>query len=1445
MRSLETSMRFGKNVLSQYLRTNCDLALYLTLFTPGELDEVGLPGALDARPGVGSLRDAGVEQEIQVYNRLLEAFQLRCIGEPPSPEAERWRDRALSDLLNQVNDSPVVLVQPKFTFTRAQLNATLLRLGVGDQAVALIPDFEGFIPDIVLVRTPDAMSNLIDGHGDRVPASGEEARLALSVIDVKHAREANPSYESEAVLYAVLLANWLVENGYDDRFFVSSDVYLWTRGGVSRGAFQKALENHVTDPDALVAAMRAELDQISLPMYVQAIRRFFGEKMPKVIRTGEGNWRELDWHVAPTCASCDWLGYQGWLSPRDRQRVSASPEHYCFSRASQADHVSRLPLITRGSSRVLQNAEVTTVAQIAVMTGDEAVYSQHTGLKSERRSIPGYAAAIASGTTNVDSDRADGLLARYADLNIFLSVNFDPGAGLVTGIGFWAFFTQPYPFGKQPADRGSRSWRERWIVAAKSAGSERGAVLGFLRELASVFAYVTDTDPERGGPHAGDARTQIVLWDQRQFQELCLAVGRHLSAVLYDREEQLLRALAWIFPPEELQEDDRTVHEQQPAFAFVRDTVRRLVRVPALHALTLFNVAENYYYDNAPSRPDQFYREPLSDRIPRERIYELWSLSAGGAEGVVRWGTVLRTYNQLMERFSRTIDQQGAALASITWRLRRDFGARLRAKAPKLKLVVPNWASGVAHDAKLWIAWARFDAAVGRVGKHLLYTRDAEEVEATNEGIRLMRKIRARLNGTVEYEVSADSMNSKLRAPNNYLCLSVDAIPGFLALPTRAVVPLDQLPEDLRRMANVPMHRVFGAKLEGLDRTRRTAVVRLAGFFGGTADDMERLRRIIRCQLAAEFGGSLSLVPSPGTDVTIRRLTRILSEVGRPRIATPARETLEALGHGNRRIVAGRDPVTPIARVLWEGRELAEERARGAEATEEVVARVLERGGLNSSQVNAVRAGASRRLTIVWGPPGTGKTKTCAALLHGIVACEVGREIRRPYRVLITGPTYRAVGELIQRFILSIRGDRRAGCRIYPVYSPSRPDRFPIPGGLPEHVEVVEAVSDRQDSGFGRMHQDLGSAREVVVVAAVTHQCARIAEQLAQLEGVDRSLLRLFDFVLMDEASQVDMTTGVMPLALMRTACQLVVVGDHLQMPPVVAAEPPVGAEHLVGSLQVYLSRRFDIKPVPLLMNYRSSGDIVAYTRRLGYPSNLESASPDTAISLLRDPVELRGELEAVGLPWSNAWEEVCRPERSIVGITYPDGTAGQANRFEATCVAALAWLLYRCSSQTLAGRPDRPGEVDGWDEESFWSLGLGIVTPHRAQRAQVVRALVKAFPETDTELIDDAVDTVERFQGSERHTIIISFGVGDPDVIRGEERFLLQLERSNVAISRAMGKCIVFLSDEVASHIPDDRRAAATGHALRGIVDEWCTQGSMEHITTEEGSRSLTVRWR
>jgi superfamily I DNA and/or RNA helicase len=105
-------------------------------------------------------------------------------------------------------------------------------------------------------------------------------------------------------------------------------------------------------------------------------------------------------------------------------------------------------------------------------------------------------------------------------------------------------------------------------------------------------------------------------------------------------------------------------------------------------------------------------------------------------------------------------------------------------------------------------------------------------------------------------------------------------------------------------------------------------------------------------------------------------------------------------------------------------------------------------------------------------------------------------------------------------------------------------------------------------------------------------------------------------------------------------------------------------------------------------------------------------------------------------------------------------------------------------------------------------------------------------------------VDTVERFQGGERDTIIISFGVGDPDLILEEESFLFQFERTNVAISRARSKCILLISEDLAYHLPSDRETILTSKAVKAYVSEFCRECLTVQVTSGSSQRALTIRW-
>src|SRR5262249_18043163 len=82
--------------------------------------------------------------------------------------------------------------------------------------------------------------------------------------------------------------------------------------------------------------------------------------------------------------------------------------------------------------------------------------------------------------------------------------------------------------------------------------------------------------------------------------------------------------------------------------------------------------------------------------------------------------------------------------------------------------------------------------------------------------------------------------------------------------------------------------------------------------------------------------------------------------------------------------------------------------------------------------------------------------------------------------------------------------------------------------------------------------------------------------------------------------------------------------------------------------------------------------------------------------------------------------------------------------------------------------------------------LGAGsvaVVTPHRAQRS-VLSGRLTAYLQAGGAV--DIVDTVERLQGGERPVVVVSATASDPSAISHSAEFLLDLNRSNVAFSRA-----------------------------------------------------------
>lgn len=1447
-----------KKVLSLFLRTGCYRQLSLNLRSDPERNKQGMPPRQTARAGLGLVGAAGYKWQDEKVSELDRVFGTDNVHVNPKKRGNRPAELDVDKVLPRLEPYQFVVEARYDANTRTFKEA----VGIGE-----LRDLEGVslgvgeaLPDIVQTLPPmtdrPAWEDEADGFGpsatgqevlpsgDVRPLAEDDGRLRLRVLDIKQSADPGAHYFAEVVYYSITLASWLVEHGWSDRFVVVAAPAVWP-GSYEASEIMLARERcrkegRKPSPEEFAVALEEDIEVAPFDVFAPRLGRFFREDLPYVLGTP---WRELPWHVYYVCNGCEFLGYP-WL---DKNGKPTNDEKHCWPEAERTGNLSRIAGLSKGGAKLLGSV-ATDVGALADVPAEDRAFDASPTLRQKRTIYPNRAKSLRRDETGIIPESgSDALMPKWPDLHVYLFLDYDLSSAITASFSLRGFWKEPLPYkeagdpsGEEPKTRrwaargpdGATGFHEVFLVDRRDPEREKEELLKFLRALRDILGFVHRQDDEDvAAGRRGDqtkpnqlkrSTYQIYLWDEAQRKQLVRVVGRHLPAILADKN---LRDLAWLFPPPELLAHAEEASHKSP-FTLVSDVVQNTVAVPVPHHYTLLEVAKTYRVraDTPPPNVHPLYREPLTDLIPGERLHEMWTHSGN-------WLQTARTVEE-------TTGKKLSALANVVFKLERDLKDVLQRSAAPPVVRVTASLRGVPPHSKLLYEYTRLNAAMDELDSQTTRAMPPHEREARFKSAHLTNRLEgdekrtahARLSAAaneplpppdelVVYLLSPDSREFNVRPPALGYALAPRSWPGFLGSPAYPLVK--DLDGNFFARGSVAEVGFTQVSVVAIDRAHD--LVALKPWWNYQVDVLEDAGVL---DLAED-----AMLDPVNSDYLSKKVKVTLEGIGRPPSAWHDEQMLQALGMAAP--APGNETAeTPASEFLWDAKRLSEEGiGRDLSGAREA----LERAGvsLNDSQWKAWEASLTRRLALVWGPPGTGKSQT----LRAVVATAVWLADRdgAPLRLLIASGTYAAVDNVLlgtDRLL-----ERLLPLKPYRLFR-LRSDYANLPAEMAEHpgVEPLAVKTSQAPQEVLDLQHSLDEPQGIVVVAGPSQQLHNLAiatKNKRKKETPKQTQRRWFDLVVVDEASQIDVAESVLVVSKAAEGAAFVLAGDDKQLPPIHKATPPEDLDDTVDSLYGYVSHHHGVDYLPLQVNYRANSTLVDFTRLAGYDPGLHARHPDLRLAFLdgRPLTERPGDWPD-GLYWTPGWARFLDPAKPAVCFVYEDEVASQANDFEADAVAAILRLLYGSLDSQLAGELGdddsvRPLVGSPHDPKSFWERAVGVVTPHRAQMGKVIGRLQQVFPDHDGAAIWTAVDTVERFQGQQRDVIVGSFGLGDPDLIRAEDEFLYNLNRFNVMSSRARTKLIVLTTRSLVDHLADDSEVLEQSRLLKNFAESFCADST------------------
>ncbi|OED29542.1 IGHMBP2 family helicase [Methanosphaera sp. WGK6] len=449
---------------------------------------------------------------------------------------------------------------------------------------------------------------------------------------------------------------------------------------------------------------------------------------------------------------------------------------------------------------------------------------------------------------------------------------------------------------------------------------------------------------------------------------------------------------------------------------------------------------------------------------------------------------------------------------------------------------------------------------------------------------------------------------------------------------------------------------------------------------------------------------------------------------------------------------------------------------------------------LNKNQTIAVNNALSAdKFHIIQGPPGTGKTHTIVELIRQLY--------KQKKKLLITTHTHIALDNILEKLtfipdneILRIGVTQKISSnsrkysldeqiKRHELYQEiiKRENKIKLLNNIKEETfdtnnEMINVVQEsflskifrrltntkNNENSFKENESNIQSIKNIDDINELNNEINKIKENiqsdlLRQVSIIASTVISSsnyltrdieFDYMIMDEASQVPLYLSLIPL--MKTD-KFILIGDDKQLQPIVNNNATLTMNKSIFN---YLIEKYPDNYTFLNIQYRMNQEIADISSNLYYSGKLKTF-----------PKIANRKISVTNKNFLLNDDPITCIDTSNIEYHESSNSNGCCNKYEAQLILIIVESLLK---------------------NNITSNEIGIITPYRKQKIY----LKKLFREKS---IDVEIDTIYRFQGREKEVILMSFcKSSNASLTRFQENFLADKNQLNVSITRARKKLII-----------------------------------------------------